>query len=52
MFQGVEDLIELIYCIFGIENRLGQIRLNDVLSRRMTLITHYLPSGRLQKGLW
>jgi hypothetical protein len=34
------------------KKRLGCFRLNDVLSRRMALRNHYLPSEYLKKQFW
>jgi hypothetical protein len=42
MFRGVKGPCEIIFCILGFND-------SDVLSRRMPLRTHNLPSGRLKK---
>jgi hypothetical protein len=51
IFQGVERPWKFIFCIQGIEKTDGQIRLSDVLSRRVALRTHYLPSERFKKRI-
>jgi hypothetical protein len=52
MFQGVERLCELIFCILGI-NKIDLDKFSyDVLKRPMGIRTHNLPSGRLKIRLW
>jgi hypothetical protein len=52
MFHVVERPCDLIFCNVGIKNRLRWNRLSNVLSRRMILRTHNLPSQRLKMRLW
>jgi hypothetical protein len=51
IFQGVERQCEVIFCIMGIEKINLDGYLSDVLSGRMALRTHYLPSVFLKMRL-
>jgi hypothetical protein len=51
IYQGVESPYELIFCILCIEKSVSDEFAFYVLSRRMALRSHNLPSGCLKKRL-